>query len=120
MTGRSSFIEAWIEGARSLLCQLLPQDISGITLLKVYRLGHQNDFNRNKTRLLNVALKFPDEKDLILHDVSKYLSLVGNTKGCQAENQPEAKVYFRIANLRVMRLRQRMMPMSGWVQHGSI
>ena len=53
---------------KELLNQIIPKDISRVTLLKVYRLGSQMNLKQNQTRLSNVVLKSPNERGLILQN----------------------------------------------------
>lgn len=75
---------------KDLFNQLMPQDNSGFTLLKLYRLGSQTNLKKNQTRLLKVVLESLNEKDLIIQNgqilkgseifVRKHLPLADRTK----------------------------------------
>ncbi|VDP33768.1 unnamed protein product, partial [Schistosoma mattheei] len=56
---------------KQLLNQLMPQNITGITLLKVYRLGSLADLKPNHSRLPKVVLNSSNERDLILQNRHK-------------------------------------------------
>lgn len=94
-------------------------------MLKVYRVGIQLDLKHNQIRLLKVVLGTPNERDLILKTghkrngsevfVRKNLPLVNRVKRREAERKlklsPDAgEKGLKIVNVRVMRLRQQVMP----------
>lgn len=78
------------------------QDISGVTLLKVCRLGIQTDLKQNQNKLLKLVFKPPNEKDLILQNtyklkesrdfVRKNLTHADCIKRREAKNRTKIKV----------------------------
>ena len=56
---------------KQLLNQVMPKNIPGVTLLKVYRLGNLAHLKPNQSRLLKVVFKSPNERDLILENGHK-------------------------------------------------
>ncbi|CAH8601450.1 unnamed protein product [Schistosoma margrebowiei] len=56
---------------RQLLNQLMPQNMTGVTLLKVYRLGSLTDSKPNHSRQLKVVFSSSNERDLILQNGHK-------------------------------------------------
>ncbi|VDP48204.1 unnamed protein product [Schistosoma curassoni] len=56
---------------KQLLNQLMPQNITVVTLLKVYRLSSLANLKPNQSRLLKVVFKSSNERDLILQNGHK-------------------------------------------------
>ncbi|KAH9596624.1 tRNA dimethylallyltransferase, variant 3 [Schistosoma haematobium] len=117
---------------RQLLNQLMPQNMTGVTLLKVYRLGSLTDSKPNHSRLLKVVFGSSNERDLILQNghklkgsgvfIRKDLPLADRVKRREAEKELQHRLDagekdLKIVNFRVVRLRQRMMPKPLWVKH---
>ncbi|CAH8645570.1 unnamed protein product [Schistosoma guineensis] len=117
---------------RQLLNQLMPQNMTGVTLLKVYRLGSLTDSKSNHSRLLKVVFGSSNERDLILQNghklkgsgvfIRKDLPLADRVKRREAEKGLQHRLDagekdLKIVNFRVVRLRQRMMPKPLWVKH---
>lgn len=46
----------------------MPQDTSGVTMLKFYKLGSQADLKQNQHRLLKILFKSPDKRDGMLQN----------------------------------------------------
>ncbi|KAH9592422.1 hypothetical protein MS3_00004352 [Schistosoma haematobium] len=80
---------------KQLLNQLMPQNTLGVTLLKVYRLDSLANLKPNLSRLLKVAFKSSNERNLILQNphelkgsvvfIRKDLSLADHVKRREAE-----------------------------------
>ncbi|CAH8585798.1 unnamed protein product [Schistosoma haematobium] len=117
---------------RQLLNQLMPQNMTGVTLLKVYRLGSLTDSKPNHSRLLKVVFGSSNERDLILQNghklkgsgvfIRKDLPLADRVKRREAEKELQHRLDagekdLKIVNFRVVRIRQRMMPKPLWVKH---
>ncbi|CAH8446711.1 unnamed protein product [Schistosoma curassoni] len=117
---------------RQLLNQLMPQNMTGVTLLKVYRLGSLTDSKPNHSRLFKVVFGSSNERDLILQNghklkgsgvfIRKDLPLADRVKRREAEKELQHRLDagekdLKIVNFRVVRLRQRMMPKPLWVKH---
>ncbi|KAH9580835.1 hypothetical protein MS3_00000738 [Schistosoma haematobium] len=56
---------------KQLLNQLMPQNMTGVTLLKVYRLESLADLKPNHSRLFKVVFNSSNERDLILQNGHK-------------------------------------------------
>ncbi|VDP59124.1 unnamed protein product [Schistosoma curassoni] len=80
----------------------MPQNISRVTLLKVYRLSSQANLKPNQSRLLKVVFKSSGERDLILHNghrlkgsgafVPKDLQLAGRAKRREAVKELQLRL----------------------------
>ncbi|CAI2723785.1 unnamed protein product [Schistosoma spindalis] len=121
-----------IDLIKQLLNKLMPENISGVTLLKVYRLGSLANLKPNQSRLLKVVFKSSNERDLILQNghklkgsgvfIRKDLPLADRVKRREAEKELQMRLDagekdLKIVNFRVVRLRQRMMAKPLWVKH---
>ncbi|VDP81904.1 unnamed protein product [Schistosoma mattheei] len=106
---------------KQLLNQLMPQNITGVTLLKVYRLGSLADLKPNHSRLLKVLFNSSNERDLILQNghklkasgvfIRKDLPLGDRVKRREAEKELQLRSDagerdLKIVNFRVVRLAQ--------------